>query len=984
MPKTWLVIPAKTGISGVGALRPETPALTSWSLRSARVTKAIQLMIGALCVCLLFGSAMAKASPAGAERTAPWNAETSDLEPDASIIYGRLPNGLRYAIRPNQRPQNQVVVRMAVDFGSAAEAEDEQGLAHFIEHMAFNGSTNVPEGEMVRMLERLGLSFGADTNASTGYTQTQYKLDLPRADAALIERALFLMRETASEILFTPAAVDRERGVVIAEKRQGENYSFQSIRAANDLYYPGTYFSTRYPIGRQQILEAATADRMKSLYRAWYRPDRTKLIIIGPVDPVAVEREIVRKFAGWKRNGSPLGEIDQCKFDTARGSDAGSFVHPSIGEAIGVQQIVMDRKRTDTVERALLQIKMQIASAILSQRIDRRSREQDVPFLGGGLSFDIGICDRYARIGFSAASKDGSWKEVLPFTEQIMRQAVEFGFSDAEVAEQIRRFDTAYQNAARSEATRPSVAIADELAGLDDDVLNSAAYRQRLWLQLRPFMTSAAISAEFATWIGKLDSPLMFLTTKDGSDFKAADLLEHYRLSRAVAVSAPSARDDNAFAYTDFGIAGRVAEDSRIADLGIRTIRFSNGVLLNLKKTDFEDNRIRYSLRIDGGELHFGKEQAPLARLMTGAFISGGLKAHDVEDLRSLLAGTTVSASFTAADDYFGSYGTVAPIDLERQLQVMAAYTQEPAYSESALRLFRRPLPELYSRLDATPDAALATAQNRIMTDNDLRFAIAPLEVIQAADFISLSTALAAALTTNRLEIALVGDIDEEAAIASVARTFGAMPERRTTAGDYRAARQTSWTSASGNFDIPHKGEANQLGWRRVWTTTDDSDQKRSQTMDLLARIVTLRLTDELREKLGATYGGGASSAMSSVYPGRGTFTIATSGDPKDLAVIEATVDKIVAEMVAAPGDPDLFTRARKPVLESYADWRERNDTWLGVASEAQTDFQRVERFRNSERLFKSISAKDVWELAKTYLGKPAQFTFRALPAAAR
>ena len=145
---------------------------------------------------------------------------------------------------PNQRPQNQVLVRMAFDFGSAAEADDEQGLAHFIEHMAFNGTTNVPEGEMVKMLERLGLSFGADTNASTGYTQTQYKLDLPKADPALIERALFLMRETASEILFDPKAVDAERGVVISEMRERENFGFQSARLRT-LYSIPTHFIRR-------------------------------------------------------------------------------------------------------------------------------------------------------------------------------------------------------------------------------------------------------------------------------------------------------------------------------------------------------------------------------------------------------------------------------------------------------------------------------------------------------------------------------------------------------------------------------------------------------------------------------------------------------------------------------------------------------------------------------------------------------------------
>lgn len=933
-----------------------------------------------LALLLLSGMANASPAPAGAERTVPWNTETSDLEPDTSIIYGRLPNGLRYAIRPNQRPQNQVIIRMALDFGSAAEAEDEQGLAHFIEHMAFNGTTNVPEGEMVKMLERLGLSFGADTNASTGYTQTQYKLDLPRADPRLIERALFLMRETASEVLFSPDAVNRERGVVIAEKRQGENYSFQSSRAANNLYYPDTYFSTRYPIGQQQVLETATAERMKSLYRTWYRPDRTRLVIVGPVDPAAIEREIVKKFADWKNEGQPLGDIDRCTLDTGRMAEAGSFTHPSIGEAIGVQQLIADRQRPDTFDRALLQLKMQIATAIISQRISRRSRENDIPFLGGGLTFNIGMCDGYARIGFSASGKDGSWKMLLPFTEQVVRQAAEYGFTDAEIAEQHRRLDTAFDNAAKGEATRPSVAIANELVGLDDDVLNSPAYRQRLWLQIRPFMTNTAVSTELAKWVSKLDAPLMFLTTKDDVGVKSADLLSEYKASRAIAVAAPTRRDDKAFAYTEFGAAGTIVDDRQIADLGIRTVRFANGVLLNLKKTDFEDNRVRYSLRIDGGQLHFGKENAPLARLMSSAYVSGGLEEHDIDDLRSLLAGTTVSAAFSVAGDYFGSYGAVAPADLERQLQVMAAYTRFPAYSDNALRLFRRPLPELYARLDATPGSALSVAQGKIMTEGDPRFALEPLEVMQAADFAQLKRALGNALLSNRLEIALVGDIDEGAVISSVARTFGALPERKSIAIDYETARQTAWASANGSFDVSHRGEANQLGWRRVWTTTDDGNQKVAQGMDLLARMVTLRLTDELREKLGATYGGGASSSMSNVYPGRGTFSVSTNADPKDLHVIEATVDGIVAELIAAPADADLFERARKPVLESYVDWRKRNDTWIGVVAEAQTNPDRLDRFRNSEERFRSISAKDIWALAKIYLGKPAQFTFRALP----
>ena len=926
------------------------------------------------------GSTDALSAPSGAERTQPWNAQTSDLEPDASIIYGRLPNGLRYAIRPNHRPQNQVLVRMTIDFGSAGEAQDEQGLAHFIEHMAFNGSANVPEGEMVKMLERLGLSFGADTNASTGYTQTQYKLDLPKADPRLIERALFLMRETAREISFNPAAVDRERGVILAEKSARENFRFQSARAANNLFYPNTFYATRYPIGTAEVIQTASAERMRALYRKFYRPDRIKIIVVGPVDPVAIERELVAKFADWRVDAPPLGAIDQCSLETERTLTAQSFVHPEINESINVQQVLQDKKRPDTIERAMVELKMSIANAIISRRMARRSREEDMPFLGGGVNFNFGLCDQYATIGYGVTGKDGSWRSLLAFTEQTVRQAVQYGFEESEIAEQIKRLDAQYENAAKDEGTEASAAIANALVALDEDVYNSDTYRQLLWRQIRPFMTKTAINAEFAFWFRQMDRPQIFLTTKQSTAIPDDEIIAAYAASRGTPIAAPMARATSRFAYKDFGPAGAVIADKTIADLGIRSIRFANGVMLNLKKTDFEDNRIRYSLRIDGGQLHFGAQNAVLASLMSSTYVSGGLEAHDIEDLRSILAGTTVSPAFGVADRYFGAAGAVAPADLERQLQIMAAYTTHPGYSENALRLFRRPLPELYARLKATPASALAVAMSKIMTDDDPRFALAPLETIQAADFAMLKTALGDALRQNRLEIALVGDLDEDAAIAAVARSFGALPARTDDGKDYSAQLQPGWSAKRGSFDIPHNGEANQLAWRRIWTTTGDIDQKTTQSMDLLARVVTLRLTDELREKLGATYGVSANSDMSNLYLQRGTFSISTAGDPKDIATIETTVDQVISALVKSPVDPDLFERARKPVLESYADWKKQNNTWLGVAAETQTNPDRLNRFRKSESNFASITAQDLWQLAKHYLDKPAEFTFRALP----
>jgi zinc protease len=929
---------------------------------------------------LILASPAPANTPSGAIRTMPWNSETSDLEADSRIIYGALPNGLRYAIRRNNRPQNQVLIRMALDFGSAAEAEDEQGLAHFIEHMAFNGSTNVPEGEMVRMLERLGLSFGADTNASTGFTRTQYRLDLPKANPELIRQSLFLMRETASEVTFDPKAVARERGVVIAEMRDRENVGFQRNRAASNLLYPNSYFSARFPIGKLDVLKNASAEKMKALYKRWYVPDRARLVIVGPVDPEAIEKEIIRQFSSWQGTGKALGEIDRCGFDNDRAAGAHIFIHPETTESLNLEQIVADKPRPDTFDRALLDLRMRIAGAILSERISRKQRKEDIPLLGAGLTFSAGFCDQHARIGISISGKDGSWESVLPICEQIVRQAALHGFSEQEISEQLRRFDSAFTNAVASEPTTSSGVFAAELTNLQDDIVTSAAYRLRLWKQLRPFMTAALVSKEFAHWYGKFDRPQIFLSTRNADSTKPDDLLRAFVQSRKIAVAAPETRADVEWAYTDFGPAGQIVEDRRITDLDIRTVRFANGVLLNLKRTNFEKDRIRWSLRIDGGRLAFAPDQQPLAMLMDGAFVSGGLGKYDIDELRSALSGTTASPNFSTATDFFGGQGAVVPKDLERQFQLLAAIVSDPGYREDAVRLFKRPLPEFYRRLDSTPGSALAIGQARILTGDDPRFVLPSLDAINATEFGALKSALGERLLTGPMEIGLVGDLDEAAAIDSIARSFGAMPKRESTPADRAAAKSARFAESYGVHTLYHRGEPNQLTWRRIWPTTDDSDFRLEQTMSLLADIIQIRLLDELRENLGISYGSTTSSEMSDVYPGRGTFAISTNGDPKDLHKIEQAVDAVIAEIRAKPVTADLFERGRKPTLERFADWRERNGTWIGIVDKAQTQPVRLQRFRDNEKQFKSITAEEVWLAAQKFLREDKSFTFRVLP----
>ena len=253
---------------------------------------------------LLFAVMALAVAPASAQAANPWAHQGSDIAPDPAVKFGVLPNGMRYALMHNALPSGAVSIRLSVAFGSLYEADDEQGLAHFIEHMAFNGSRNVPEGEMVKILERLGLAFGADTNASTGQDFTTYSLELPNASDALVDESLLLLRETASELTFDAGAIDRERGVVLSEWRRGDN--FQRRRNVQEMQFllPGARAVERMPIGKAEVLETARREQLVSLYDRYYRPERATLVIVGDFDVAVMEAKVRAKFGDWAGRGA--------------------------------------------------------------------------------------------------------------------------------------------------------------------------------------------------------------------------------------------------------------------------------------------------------------------------------------------------------------------------------------------------------------------------------------------------------------------------------------------------------------------------------------------------------------------------------------------------------------------------------------------------------------------------------------------------------
>lgn len=473
------------------------------------IRRALRTGISTAALTLTLGLAV----PALAQQE--WGYEATDVVEDGSITYGVLENGMRYAIRANPIPDGSASFRMHVDFGSLAESEAEQGLAHFIEHMAFNGTTNVPEGEMVPLLERLGASFGADTNASTGFDQTIYMLDIPNANEEGVDTALFLMRETASEMLFTPGAVDREREIIVSERRVRDGAGLQNFRDLFDFRIPDTRYVSRFPIGTDETVRAATPDMFRDLYNRFYRPENATLIVVGDIDVAEIEAKIAERFADWQPVGEagvtpPLGEVD---FDRETAFD--TFVDPAIGEGVGIFQLRPYEQPADTVaQRTEAQLRT-LSSVMFNRRIQRIANQPDSPISGGGygVGSDDGVAD-FTTISIS--TRDGQWQQGLAIAEQELRRGLEYGFTENELNYALTQIESSLERAVAQADARTSGQLAGALvaAAGEPGFITTPAYRLELFQAMKPQLTLEAVNATFRdAW--SEGAPLVRVTAKE-------------------------------------------------------------------------------------------------------------------------------------------------------------------------------------------------------------------------------------------------------------------------------------------------------------------------------------------------------------------------------------------------------------------------------------------------------------------------------------
>ncbi|MCF7688007.1 MAG: insulinase family protein [Cephaloticoccus sp.] len=908
--------------------------------------------------------------------------EASDLTPDPAAHFGTLPNGIRYVIYPNQEPQGRASLRLLVLAGSLMENEDQRGLAHFLEHMAFNGSTHYPPGTMVEFFQRMGMSFGGDTNAMTSFDRTQYLLELSHADETTLTEGVQVLGDYADGLLLLLPEIDKERGIIMSEKRARDSVAFRTFVARFEFMLGDTLLPKRLPIGVPEVIEKAPRDRFTEFWDTWYRPENLVIVAVGDFDPALVAGLISTRFAAITARAPSGPEPELGSVPQFAGVRTLFFPEPEApATEVSLTKISPFLAEDDTAANRLKRLPRDIAVAMLNRRFGELAKKEGAPFSQAR----VGVQDAFRFLREASVElvcKPDQWQSALAVGEQELRRAMEHGFEPGELREVVATFANGLDQAVKSAGTRRSPVLANQIIGgmADRRVFTHPAEEQRLYQPVLAQLSQADCQAALRSAFG---SPGLFVMVSGNvtipGDANAA-IADTLKKSRTVAVAARVAQTESVWGYTDWGPVGQVVERRQVDDLGLELVTFANGVRLNLKKTDFEAGRIRTGLRVGEGAITEPADQRGLGILAGATFGPGGLGRHSVDELRRILAGKNVGVQFRLAPDAFTFTGNTTPDDLTLQLQLMAAELTDAGWRPEALRQAQKGLEQMYLGFAHTANGPMSMEVANLIAGGDPRFGIPPKEVMFTRRLDEVRVWLAPHLVSGPLELYLVGDLDVEAAITAVAHTLGALPSRAAKR-PLNELKNVAFPAEPFNRSYSIASEIPKGNVMVYWPTDDGLDVKRIRRLVLLSRVLGDLLRIRIREELGGTYSPSAGSFGSDTFSGYGYLQAGCVVDPAQADTIrELIVD--LGDMLATNGvTEDELNRARQPTLTAVRESLRTNNYWGDkVLAQAQEKPEVLDWTRSRLPDLESVTAAELSELAKAFLGRDRASRVTILP----
>jgi zinc protease len=894
------------------------------------------------------------------------------LPVDPNVRMGKLANGLTYYIRQNSRPEKKVELRLVVNAGSILEDDDQQGLAHFTEHMAFNGSKNFKKNDIVSFLQSIGVEFGADLNAYTGFDETVYILPIPTEKRENVEKAFQILEDWASTVAFEGAELDKERGVVLEEERLGKGAEDRMFRITYPKMFEGSKYANRLPIGKAEVIKSFKPDLIKRFYSDWYRPDLMAVVVVGDLDPLEAERLVKKHFEKLRNPAKPreraLANVPgRLKSEGLVVTDKEATNH--VIELYYSYKPAKDEVTLNDYREYLVKV---LFRSMLGQRMQELTQKADPPFLFGGSNIGSWARGYEGFNSFAYIGKPGPEAAILALVQENER-ARRFGFTAPELERtkkmMLKNIERSYNERDKTESSD----LAEEyirhflekepIPGIENESTYYKEFLGGITLDEVNKMTAEVIPPS-------TDNKLVIFTGPENAGFKIPSNEELLQIADAASKSEIKAYEEKIIASSlleSKPAPGRIISEKQNAAVGTTELKLNNGVTVILKPTDFKNDQVVINASRFGGQYLYDPAERFNAEYASTIVSQMGVGQFSPVDLRKFLAGKNASVSPRIGAISETVSGQSSTVDIETLLQLTYLYFTQPREDSELFTSFVTKQQAMYQNMTSDPQFTFQDSVFNILYKDH---PWAP-KLPKSENFSKIDMKRALGIyrerfgNANGFNFVIVGRFDPAAVRPLIETYLGSLPTTEKTSGykdvGLRPVRGVVRKEIK-------KGTEPKSFIRMFWNGEAPFNEKEQLKIQALAELMNIKITETLREDLSGIYGGGMYGNLNKYPYNNYSLGISLPCGPENVdKLITATLAEIEKIKKSGAVDADL-NKVKETWKQQYLVNIKENGFWARQLLLSQELKSNPAEILEYEKKIGELTPRDLKDAANKYL----------------
>lgn len=894
---------------------------------------------------------------------------SNPLPTDPKVTIGELDNGMRYYIRSNSEPKNRAEFYIVHNVGAILEDDDQDGLAHFAEHMAFNGTANFPDKGVLNFLENIGVKFGHNVNAFTGQDVTAYNLsNVPLTRESIIDSSLLILHDWSSYIAFEDEEIDAERGVIREEWRTRRTADWRAMQEKDKYLYRGSKYAERDVIGSIDIINNHKYETLRRFYNDWYRPDLQALIIVGDFDPQQMEQKVIERFSKIppRENRQPRPDFEVPDHEETL---VGFFTDPEISRTMVEvyykhPAIPADQKNLGYYRDQLIE---KLYSQMLNARLNEMVQVENPPFVVAFSQFRGLVRTKSAYISLAIARENQAERALTTILEENYR-VLQHGFTQSELdrakAELLRSIENSYKE--RDKVKNSNIVWEYFAHFTKNEPIPGVEFEYMFSQSLVPSIALNDVNQKVKEWITD-ENMVVFITAPEKEKESLPSKEQVLAANNQIKNSTLEAYVDNVSTeplVSDLPKPGKVVKETKNDNLQVTEWELENGVKVILKPTDFKEDEVLLSAYSPGGYSLVSDSDVASAQMLTNIATMSGVGSHSRVDLEKMLAGKKVTLMATLGEFEEGFNGNASPNDIEELLQLVYLQFTQPRFDEAAYSGFMSRIQAVLQNAGSNPNMIFSDSITFMTSNRHIRKRPMNIDLLSEMDLATMERVFKDRFAdASDFTFVLVGNINPDELKPMVETYLGSLPSinRNEKFTDHNVRFPNGETKNPFAIDM----QVPKSSCFVAYQNEADYSYENIVLMSAIDHVLGLRYTETIREKEGGTYGVSTRGIISKTPISQAMLQMYFDTDPEKaehlVGIIHDELKKIIDE---GPTEEDL-KKAREYFLKTRAERLRENRFWASVIRDYYTND--IDVLSNYEELVRNLNTKTVQKAAKEF-----------------